>query len=91
MNSSRRLLLAGVAIAVLFSGCSTNKAGDTTCKDFKSQDTSKQNSEITEMLKNQHGGKEPSSMEVSATRLSALAFCKTVGHDSSKISDINHG
>lgn len=89
----------GIAVVTVFvsgscvvGGCSsitdkiTNKGGDTTCKEFNDQDDDKQRSEVTKMLKDQNG-KEASNMEVSATRVAVEAFCKTLGKDSSKISD----
>ncbi|OHU83181.1 hypothetical protein [Mycobacterium talmoniae] len=81
-----------VAAAVCtLTGCSavdkvTNKGGDTTCKEFRRQSQDKQESEVTKMLKDQHG-KEPSHLEVSATRVAVDAYCQTIGKDSSKISD----
>lgn len=83
--------LLAVATFVL-SGCSSvvNEGGNTTCKEFKGQDEAKQNSEIVKMLKDRNG-KEPNNLEITATRVSAKAFCETLGKDSSKISDINHG
>jgi acid stress chaperone HdeA len=89
----------GIAVATVFaaaalvlSGCSsiTNKGGDTTCKEFNSQDEDKQKSEVAAMLKKKKG-EEPSNLEITATRVSAEAFCKTLGKDSSKIKDITGG
>ena len=86
---------ATVAIAVLlFSGCSAseviNTGGDTKCKDFTAQDEKKQNDEISKMLKDKSGA-EPNNLEISATRLSALTYCQTVGKEDSKISEAPHG
>lgn len=86
--------VAGVLALVTFQlgGCSSviNKGGDTTCGEFKNQDTKKQESEISKMLKDSKG-QEPSGFEISATRLTVEAYCKTFGTESSKISDVNHG
>ena len=84
-----------IAIAVLvLSGCSAsqiiNTGGDTKCKDFTSQDEKKQNEEISKMLKDKSGA-EPSSLEISATRLSVTTYCQTVGKPDSKISEAPHG
>lgn len=79
--------LAGLAVAL--AGCSTveqltNKGGDTTCGDFNAMDDAKQRSAVSKMLKDRDGN-EPSNIELSATRMAASAFCKTIGKDSSKI------
>ena len=86
---------AAIAIAaVLFSGCSAsqiiNTGGDTKCKDFTTQDEKKQTDEISKMLKDKSGA-EPNNFEISATRLSALTYCQTVGKEDTKISEAPHG
>lgn len=88
----------GPAVAVvgmlLFSGCSAseviNTGGDTKCKDFVAQDEKKQDEEISKMLKDKSGA-DPSNLEISATRVSASAFCQTLGTPESKISEAPHG
>jgi acid stress chaperone HdeA len=89
--------IAPVTLAIamlLFSGCSAsqviNTGGDTRCKDFTTQDEKKQNEEISKMLKDKSGA-EPSNLEISTTRLSALTYCQTVGKQDSKISEAPHG
>ena len=91
----KRIAPAAIAIAVLlFSGCSAaqvvNTGGDTKCKDFTTQDEKKQNQEISKMLKDK-SGTDPSNLEISATRLSAMTYCQTVGNQHSKISEAPHG
>lgn len=91
----KSIAAATIAIAVLvLSGCSAsqimNTGGDTKCKDFTTQDEKKQNEEISKMLKDKSGA-EPSSLEISATRLSATTYCQTVGKPDSKISEAPHG
>lgn len=91
----RRIAPAAIAIAALFfSGCSAsqvvNTGGDTKCKDFTTQDQKKQNDEISKMLKDK-SGTEPNNMEISATRISAMTYCQTVGTPDSKISEAPHG
>ena len=86
---------ATIAIAMLlFSGCSAsqiiNTGGDTKCRDFTTQDEKKQNEEISKMLKDKSGA-EPNNLEISATRLSASTYCKTLGSPDSKISEAPHG
>lgn len=86
---------AAIAIAMLlFSGCSAsevvNTGGDTKCKDFTTQDEKKQDSEISKMLKDK-SGTDPNNLEISATRVSALTYCQTVGKPDSKISEAPHG
>ena len=90
-------LIAPAAIAIatlLFSGCAAsevvNTGGDTKCKDFTTQDEKKQNDEISKMLKDKSGA-DPTSMEISATRLSATTWCQTLGKPDSKISESPHG
>jgi len=91
----KRIALAAIAIAgVLFSGCSAsqviNTGGDTKCKDFTTQDEKKQSEEVSKMLKDKSGA-DPSNIEISATRLSAMTYCQTVGKPDSKISEAPHG
>ena len=91
----KRIALATIPVAaVLFSGCSAsaviNTGGDTKCKDFAAQDDKKQNDEISKMLKDK-SGTDPNNIEVTATRLSALTYCQTVGTQDSKISEAPHG
>jgi acid stress chaperone HdeA len=91
----KQVAVATTAIAMLlFTGCSAsqviNTGGDTKCKDFISQDQKKQNEEITKMLKDKSGA-EPNNLELSATRLSALTYCQTLGTGDSKISQAPHG
>ncbi len=87
--------LAMVAAAVLlFSACSAsqviNTGGDTKCKDFTTQDEKKQNDEVSKMLKDKSGA-DPTNLEISATRLSAMTYCQTVGKPDTKISEAPHG
>jgi acid stress chaperone HdeA len=91
----KRIAPAALVIAALmFNGCSAseiiNTGGDTKCKDFTTQDEKKQNEEVSKMLKDKNGA-EPNNLEVSATRMSALAYCQTVGKPDSKISESPHG
>ncbi len=83
-----------VIATLLFSGCSAsqiiNTGGDTKCKDFTTQDEKKQNDEITKMLKDKSGA-DPSNLEISATRLSVMTYCKTIGTPDTKISEAPHG
>ena len=91
----KRVAPAMVVIAALmFSGCSAsqviNTGGDTKCKDFTTQDEKKQSEEVSKMLKDKSGA-EPTSIEITATRLSAQTYCQTVGKPDSKISESPHG
>jgi acid stress chaperone HdeA len=91
----KRVAPAMVVIAALmFSGCSASKVintgGDTKCKDFTTQDEKKQSEEVSKMLKDKSGA-EPTSIEITATRLSAQTYCQTVGKPDSKISESPHG
>ena len=91
----KRVAPAMVVIAALmFSGCSASKVintgGDTKCKDFTTQDEKKQSEEVSKMLKDKSGA-EPTSIEITATRLSAQTYCQTLGKPDSKISESPHG
>jgi acid stress chaperone HdeA len=83
-----------VIAALLFSGCSPsqiiNTGGDTKCKDFTTQDEKKQNDEVSKMLKDKSGS-DPSSLQITATRLSAATYCQTLGKPDTKISEAPHG
>jgi acid stress chaperone HdeA len=86
---------AALAISVLLSSaCSAsqiiNTGGDTKCKDFTSQDEKKQNDEVSKMLKDK-SGTDPTNVEISATRLSVMTYCQTLGKPDSKISEAPHG
>jgi acid stress chaperone HdeA len=91
----KQIAVATVAVAALLSGaCSAsqviNTGGDTKCKDFTTQDEKKQSDEVSKMLKDKSGA-DPTSMEISATRLSATTWCQTLGKPDSKISEAPHG
>ena len=77
--------------ATVLAGCSgvINQGGDTTCKDFLTQDDGQQNAAVTKMLKDESKS-DPPALRVSAASAAALAFCKTVGSEKSKISDAPH-
>lgn len=86
---AKMIALAGCAAAVL-SGCSSAKGGDTTCADFNKMSGQGQTDVIKQMLKDEKGT-EVSNLEIGATKMSAKAFCSTLGKDSSKIRDIHTG
>ncbi|MGB9305439.1 MAG: hypothetical protein ACLPXZ_23415 [Mycobacterium sp.] len=91
----RAITPAAIAIAMLlFSGCSAsnviNTGGDTKCKDFVTQDDKKQSEEVSKMLKDKSGA-DPTNLEISATRLSAMTYCQTIGKPDTKISEAPHG
>lgn len=86
---------ATIAISVLLSSaCSAsqviNTGGDTKCKDFTTQDEKKQNDEVSKMLKDKSGS-DPTNVEISATRLSVMTYCQTLGKPDTKISEAPHG
>jgi acid stress chaperone HdeA len=90
----RTVAAAGAIAALLISGCSAsqiiNTGGSTKCKDFTTQDEKKQDSEVSKMLKDKSGA-EPSNLELTATRTSAVLYCRTLGKPDSPISDAPHG
>jgi acid stress chaperone HdeA len=86
---------AAIAFGALLSGaCSAsqiiNTGGDTKCKDFITQDEKKQSDEVTKMLKDKNGT-DPTNVEITATRLSAMTYCQTLGKPDTKISEAPHG
>jgi acid stress chaperone HdeA len=91
----KRIAAATIVTAALLSGaCSAsqivNTGGDTKCKDFTTQDEKKQNDEVSKMLKDKSGA-DPTNLEITATRMSAMTYCKTVGKPDTKISEAPHG
>lgn len=87
----RKALPAIVLLAApLLVGCggSPGNGGDTTCGDFLGMDKSDQTSVIKDFLKSK-GKSDASNFEVGANRLSAVAYCKTAGSDSSPIKNID--
>lgn len=91
----KQIVVGTIAVAALMSGaCSPsqviNTGGDTKCKDFTSQDEKKQNDEVSKMLKDK-SGTDPTNVEISATRLSVMTYCQTVGKPDTKISEAPHG
>lgn len=87
-------VLAASAATAVISGCSAseviNTGGDTKCKDFVTQDEKKQNDEVSKMLKDS-SGKDPTNLEITATKTSVLLYCKTLGTQDTKISEAPHG
>jgi acid stress chaperone HdeA len=87
-------VLAAAAATAVISGCSAseviNTGGDTKCKDFVTQDEKKQNDEVSKMLKDS-SGKDPTNLEITATKTSVLLYCKTLGSQDTKISEAPHG
>ncbi len=91
----KQIAAAVLGITVLLSSaCSAsqviNTGGDTKCKDFTTQDEKKQNDEVSKMLKDKNGS-DPTNAEISATRLSVMTYCQTLGKPDSKISEAPHG
>ena len=87
-------ILAASAAALVASGCSAseivNTGGDTKCKDFLTQDEQKQNDEVSKMLKDS-SGKDPTNLEITATKTSVTLYCQAVGKEDTKISEAPHG
>lgn len=87
-------ILAASAAAVVISGCSAseivNTGGDTKCKDFLTQEEQKQNDEVSKMLKDK-SGKDPTNLEITATKTSVTLYCQALGKEDTKISEAPHG
>lgn len=83
---------AWVAVAgtiLTLSACGSGGAGgDTTCGDYKEMSKSDQTQVIKDFFA-EKGKDGASNFEIGATRLSAVAFCKTAGSDSSLIREID--
>jgi len=82
-------LYAGTTVLALAACGSTNAGGATSCGDFTRMSSDDQKSVIATMLDDQ--GSSTSNGNISLTQLSAVAYCATVGSDSSPISNIDHG
>ena len=89
MNKILGVVGAGVCVVAVLAGCSSNKGGDTTCKEFTAADEKTQNETITKMLTDQ-GKNEPSNLELSATRAAVSGYCQTLGTPDTKISQAPH-
>lgn len=91
MTKIVKIVGTGLYSGALLVGCSAGgKGGDTTCAQFNTMDGKEQKAVIAKMLKEEKG-KEANNLEITGTKLSASAFCKTLGKDSSKVKDINTG
>ncbi|AMU31822.1 Uncharacterised protein [Mycobacteroides abscessus] len=89
---SKKFAVAIFAVtAVSLAGCSNviNQGGDTTCKEFLTQDDNAQNDAVTKMLKDENQ-QEPSGLQTTAAKNSAMAYCKTLGNEKSKIKEAPH-
>ncbi len=89
---SKKLAVAvGMAAAVSLAGCSSviNQGGDTTCKEYLTQDEGTQNEAVIKMLKDENQ-QDPTGLQSTAARTSALAYCKTLGNENSKIKEAPH-
>lgn len=82
-------VFAAVGLCLLVAcGGSPGAGGDTSCGDFKELSSSDQSEVIKDFLSSK-GKSDPSNFEVSATRVSAVAYCKTAGSDTSPIRGID--
>lgn len=79
--------VVGLSMVATLTGCSSNKGGDTLCKDYKAMSTSERKEVIEEFLKSK--GKDPSNGEITLNQLSAAAYCATAGRDSDPIRKID--
>lgn len=89
--SKKLAVAAGLAAAISLAGCSSviNQGGDTTCKEYLTQDEATQNEAVIKMLKDENQ-QDPSGLQSTAARNSALAYCKTLGNENSKIKEAPH-
>lgn len=66
-----------------------NQGGDTTCKEFLTQDENTQNEAVSKMLKDENQ-QDPSGLQLMAARNSSTAYCKTLGNENSEIREAPH-
>lgn len=85
-----RAVVALLASSVIVAGCSgssANNGGDTSCADFLEMNGSEQTEVITKFMEDE--GRDLSGANVNLHKLSAIAFCNTVGMPDSKIREID--
>jgi len=83
------IMAAVLAIATL-TGCgSSNEGGQTTCGEYLSMNSSNQTKAVTKMLQD-HGG-STSNGNITLTKLSVQAYCRTAGSNSSTIDGVYGG
>lgn len=83
------LVVLGLTLTLgMTSACGEGlRGGDTTCGEFRSMSKSDQTRVIKDF--GRKGESDVSNFEIGRNRLSAKAFCNTVGSDSSKIREID--
>ena len=90
MKRSAGMLVSGVIAGLVLVGCSPAvQGGDTKCKDFVGADEKTQNQAVNKMIKDRKGA-DPTSLEVTGTRVSALAWCQSLGSQDAPIKDAPH-
>lgn len=90
MKRSAGMLVSGVIAGLVLVGCSPAvQGGDTKCKDFVGADEKTQNQAVNKMIKDRKGA-DPTSLEVTGTRVSVLAWCQTLGQQDAPIKDAPH-
>ena len=90
MKRSAGVVVSGVIAGLMLVGCSPAvQGGDTKCKDFVGADEKTQNEAVNKMIKDRKGA-DPSSLEVTGQRVSALAWCQTVAQQDAPIKDAPH-
>ncbi|MBA0045130.1 hypothetical protein [Mycobacteroides sp. LB1] len=89
--SKKLAVTVGTIAAISLAGCSSviNQGGDTTCKEFLTQDEGTQNEAVTKMLKDENQ-QDPSGLQTMAARNSSTVYCKTLGNENSKIKEAPH-
>jgi len=93
MQSSRSKIAIAATAAVLalatLSGCSGSAGGSTTCGSYLNMSSSGQTKAVTKMLQS-HGG-STSNGNITLTKLSVAAYCRTIGSNSSTIDGVYGG
>ena len=83
-------VLSGMLVIGALAGCgdSANAGGSTTCKEYMSMNSSKQEDVIKKFFE-EKGNSNPSGFDVRLSLESAKLYCNTVGTDSSPIRNID--
>jgi acid stress chaperone HdeA len=90
MKRSAGMLFSGLIAGAMLAGCSPAvTGGDTSCKDYLSQDEKTQNDAVAKMLKDAKGT-DAAQLEITGTKVSVQTFCQTAGKQDSKIKEAPH-
>jgi len=93
MKSAKTRIAIAATTAVLalaaLSGCAGNAGGSTTCGAYLNMSSSNQTKAVTKMV--EAHGDSTSNGNITLTKLSVSAYCRTVGSNSSTIDGVYSG